>query len=128
MTRRVRKQAPFFTGTIQEPGNPPKNVRLTLNEIKEEDDTVTVTADYTVEGKTFILADASGTSLTVTLPPAIDSTDRKIYVKKIDASANYVYVDGNGSETIDDAALTTIQAQYGHRLLLSDGEKWHRFD
>jgi hypothetical protein len=117
-----------MTGTIQEPGKSPQTVRLNLDEIKGEDDVVTVTADYTIEGKTTVLADASGTALTVTLPPAIDSTDRRVYVKKIDGSANTVIVDGNGSETVDGVTASTITAQYGHRMLICDGEQWWRFD
>ena len=130
MTRQTREQKRFLTGTIQEPGRKPQVVRLNVEQIKEQDEVVTVTATtYTVEGKKYVLVDddTAGAAVTVTLPPAIDSTDRVIAVKKLGTTGN-VLVDGNASETIDGAAVSTITAQYDHRLLVCDGANWHRLD
>lgn len=124
MTRRIREQRRFLTGTLQQPGGKPQIVRLNMDDIREQDELVTVTDDYTIEGKKYVLADASGTALTVTLPPAIDSTDRYIFVKKIDASANTVIIDGNASEQIDGASSITLTAQYSGRSLVCDGANW----
>ena len=124
MTRRVREQLHYLTGQIQEPGLPPRTVRLNVSSVKGQDDIETVADDYTIEGKRYILADASGTSLTVTLPPAIDSTDRYIFIKKVDSSANTVIIDGNASETIDGATAVTLTAQYSGRAMVCNGSDW----
>lgn len=126
MTRRQREQKRFLTGTIQEPGRRPQVVRLNVDDIKEEDEVVTVTSTaYTVEGKKYILVDddTAGAAVTITLPPAIDSTDRIITIKKIGSTAT-VTIDGNASETIDGATTGTISTQYTALQLLSDGANW----
>jgi hypothetical protein len=128
MTRQVREQKRFLTGTIQEPGRRPQVVRLNVEDIKEQDEVVTVTdTTYTIEGKKFILVDddTAGAAVTITLPPAIDSTDRVIVVKKIGSTAA-VTVDGNSSELIDGATTTSIVSQYTALQLVSDGANWFK--
>jgi hypothetical protein len=126
VTRQTRVQRRLLTGTLQEPGGSPRVVQLNLDTVKEEDDSVTVTdTAYTVEGKKYILVDddtAAG-AVTITLPPAIDSTDRIIVVKKI-GSTGAVTVDGNASETIDGATTQVISAQYDAMQVVSDGANW----
>jgi len=118
-----------LTGQLQEPGQRPKNVRLVLDEQKEQYDNVKVTTtSYTVQAKTYVLVDdaTAGSAVTITLPPVIENTDRWVYVKKLGNTAN-VIVDGNSSETIDGATTKTITSQYGTLNLLSDGKEWHLF-
>lgn len=115
-----------MTGTLQTPNGGPQNVRLNLEEIKEDDLVVTVTATtYTIEGKKYILVDddTAGGAVTITLPPAIDSTDREIIVKKLGTTGN-VTVDGNGSETIDGVTTNVITTQYAAIHIVSDGAGW----
>jgi len=84
-----------------------------------------ISADYTAhEADSIILADATSAAITVTLPPAAESVGKRITVKKIDASANAVTVDGNGSETIDDATTAVISSQYDSICLVSDNTEW----
>lgn len=70
------------------------------------------TAAYTATANDFtILCDATSAAFTVTLPAATGSG--RIYnIKKIDASANDVTIDGNAAETIDGAATKALSAQW----------------
>lgn len=72
-----------------------------------------------------ILVNSNSGALTITLPLANDYTEYIIRVKKTDSSANVVTIDGNGSETIDGAANTTLSAQYDAVTIVSDGSNWH---
>src|SRR6185295_13642672 len=58
-----------------------------------------------------VLVDASGANRTITLPAASGATRRIYVIKKTDATANTVTIDGNGSETIDGATTQVISAQ-----------------
>lgn len=87
--------------------------------------TRTVTAAVTASvGEGLILGDATSAAFTVTLPAASDARGRKVTVKKIDASANVVTIDGDGAETIDGAATQSLSAQYASFTLVSDGTEW----
>lgn len=84
-----------------------------------------VTADYTATvNDSFLPVNASGGAIIVTLKPAAEAEGKKITVKKIDSSANTVTIDGNGSETIDDALTQIIISQYDSIDLMSDGTEW----
>ncbi len=69
--------------------------------------------DYT------ILCNAVGGAMIVTLPAATGS-GRILNIKKIDASAYPVTIDGNGAETIDGAATYVILTQYVN-ITIQDG-------
>jgi hypothetical protein len=99
-------------------------------------ETPAVTAAYTVRTKTttytalagdVLLCDATGGAFTVTLPAAAGVTGQSISVKKTDASANAVTVDGNGAETIDGAATLALATRYAAVTLWSDGSNWWVF-
>lgn len=71
-----------------------------------------------------VKVDATGGARTITLPPASSNTDVIYIIKKIDASANTVTVDGNLSETIDGAATYVLSVQYAAVKLHCDGTSW----
>lgn len=71
-----------------------------------------------------ILANAAAGPITVTLPKAGAFKGRQFIIKKVDASANAVTVDGNGAETIDGAATQAISTQWEALLIVSDGAGW----
>jgi hypothetical protein len=74
---------------------------------------------------TLILVDATAGNETIDLPPAVDAINRRITFKKIDASANTVTLDGDGSETIDGAATEVLTAQWESRTLHCDGSAYY---
>lgn len=84
------------------------------------DSPVTVAAPFCT-----ILCNAAAGAMTVNLPAAASNTQRKITVKKIDASANVVTVDGNASETIDGALTNVLATQWDHRVYQCDGANWY---
>lgn len=80
---------------------------------------------YTLtSGDGLVVADASGGAFTVTLPTAVGITGTVYRVKKIDATANAVTIDGAGAETIDGGATATISTQYEAITVISDGTEW----
>lgn len=85
----------------------------------------TITASTTVAADDgLLLADATAAAITVTLPAAASSAGRWLVVKKIDASANLVTLDGNASETIDGATTKALTAQYDSITVHCDGIAW----
>ena len=72
-----------------------------------------------------ILCDATSGAITVNLP-AISSVDTgRIYtIKKMDAAANNITIDGNASETIDGATTQTLTTQYERIQIQNSGSEW----
>ena len=89
-----------------------------------------VTSNKTVgtsgdDDATTYLCDATSGNITINLPSASDYNNAPpITFKKIDASANTVTIDGDGSETIDGATTKVLSAQYNSITIISDGENW----
>ena len=84
-----------------------------------------ITASATINFADYvILADATGGAITVTLPTAGSARGFVFHVKKTDASANAVTLDGNGAETIDDSATQATSTQYVTMTVVSDGTEW----
>lgn len=71
-----------------------------------------------------ILVDASGGAVTVNLPTTSGQTTLRYEVKKIDASANAVTLDGAGAETIDGAATYPLTVQWQSVTVESNGSAW----
>lgn len=87
---------------------------------------VSKTANYTasIETDSVILCDATGGAFTITLPTAASADGYQFDIKKIDASANTVTVDGDGAETIDDSTTAVLTTQYESITVYSDGSEW----
>ncbi len=87
--------------------------------------TISKTADYTAAATDHvILVDASGGAVRITLPAASGATGREYQIKKTDASANNVIIDGNASETIDGSTTVSFNAQYQSYMIVCDGSTW----
>ncbi|HKX23646.1 MAG TPA: hypothetical protein VJM46_00255, partial [Candidatus Saccharimonadales bacterium] len=71
-----------------------------------------------------VLANASGGSLTLTLPTAGALTGKSYTLKKIDASANAVTIATSGSQTIDGNPDFVLPAQWRYITVQSDGVNW----
>lgn len=85
-----------------------------------------VVANATLSGsQSFIQADASSASLTVTLPAVASNTGRRYIVKKVDATANTVTVDGASSETIDGATTYVLGSQWESVEIVCNGVEWY---
>jgi len=92
-------------------------------------DVLAKTADYVVldadKGK-LIVVDATADNVVITLPTASANAGTVLFVKKTDATANTVTLDGEGSETIDSALTLVIDVQYIVEGVWCDGTEWHR--
>jgi len=71
------------------------------------------------------LCDATLADMTLTLPYAGLCTSRIYTIKKTDATANTVTIEGLGAETIDGDLTLVIQSQYDSVFLFSDSTNWH---
>ena len=85
----------------------------------------TVTGAYAVKAADYsVLANATGGAFSVTLPPSASSDRRVLQVKKINASANAVTVDGYLGELVEDAATQALTLQGENLMLVCDGTQW----
>ena len=81
-----------------------------------------VSASYSMVDETVILADASSAAVTVTLPLSnVETVNRDVHVKRLNAGVNNVTIAANGTDTIDGAATVVLVTQYESRHLISDG-------
>jgi hypothetical protein len=88
--------------------------------------TVTIASDTLVDTDHTTLCDCTSNTITINLPAA--SAGQRFEIKKIDASANAVTIDGNASETIDGALTATLTTQYESITIVSDGTNWFIVD
>ena len=71
------------------------------------------------------LVDATAGAVTITLPSAAQSANRTRTIKKTDASANAVTIEGAGAETIDGALNKSLTVQWESKTLLPVGGAWY---
>ena len=87
---------------------------------------ITVTTTYTATGAdSVILADATAAAFTITLPAVATVPFLVLDIKKIDATANNVTIDGNGAETIDGALTQKLKKQWDSISMVTDGAAWY---
>jgi hypothetical protein len=86
----------------------------------------TKTTTYTATAADdILLGDATSGAFSITLPAATSSTGLVLTIKKIDASANAVTIDGNASETIDGATTKALSSQYASYEIACNGSAWY---
>jgi len=83
------------------------------------------TSGNVVSGDYFIVADATGGAITMTLPPAALVPGRIYVFKRINSGANTVTVDAYGSETIDGALTHVLSPQWNSITIISNGTAWY---
>jgi len=84
---------------------------------------VSTTQALTTDDRYF-LADASGGSITLTLPAASGNSGYACTIKKVDSTASVVTIDGSGAETMDGELTQEIDVQYTSISLVCDGSNW----
>lgn len=98
----------------------------TTNTTTETLSIVTKTGAYTVtDSDAVIICDAASGAFTITLPTVVGRTGKVFYIKKVDATANAVTIDGDATETIDGALTQVLAVQYNALKIVSDGSNWH---
>jgi hypothetical protein len=86
-----------------------------------------VATDYTVldtDNVRTVEVTSGGVNRTVLLPTASDNAGRVVTIKKVDLGVGNVTVDGEGAETIDGAATTTISTQNDSITVQCNGTGW----
>lgn len=112
---------------IFDKGLNPATAASIVREITRVDrsDVLTLTASATIKPEhSLVLVDTTSGSVTVTLPPARKCKGRVYDFKKMDASANAMRIEADGSETIDGAAFASTTTQYDSFTLKSAGSEW----
>jgi hypothetical protein len=71
-----------------------------------------------------IKANAAGNAITITLITAAGNTGLYFIIRKTDASANIVTIDGAGAETIDGSATKTLTIKGDEIVIESNGTNW----
>lgn len=82
------------------------------------------TSGNVVSGDYLVIADATGGAITLSLPPAALVPGRIYAFKRINAGANAVVIDPNGSETIDGNLTHTLTPQWNSLTIMSNGVAW----
>lgn len=95
-----------------------------LNATKDIVTSKSADATLTVAETGTILVSASAANRTMTLPTAVGYSGLRYVIKKTDATANTVTVDGNASETIDGNATVVLRSQNSMIEIVSDGSNW----
>lgn len=81
-----------------------------------------------VAGDGIILANATAGAMTITAMPADQATEKIVRIKKMDSTANKVFVVRSGADTFEGATTLTLAAQYDSLTLYSSGATtWWRF-
>ena len=100
--------------------------QLVAPDVKNVWKVVTETSAYTAKYNDYIIANATDTTFTITLPAISDGkAGGRIGVKKIDSTANAITIATTGTEHIDGLDTVTIAAQYGHFEFETSGSQWY---
>jgi len=95
-----------------------------ISEEAKEYDLTSASDDYTPDEEDVILVNASAKAVTITMPEAADSEGKFYYIKKIDATANAVILNGYEAETVDGNLTVSITIQYECLQIVCDGTNW----
>jgi len=87
----------------------------------------TITGTTTAGTDTYYLCDASLGAFTVNLPAAASSANVKYHFKKIDTTDNYITINGNLAETIENELTYTLAVPYSVVSIVCSGTAWFVF-
>jgi hypothetical protein len=102
-----------------------RRLAIAVNALDGQDTVTYTNSPMTLGPENDFVGVSATSSMNVTLPPLAGNFGRKFQVKKLDATAAVVVLDGNGSETIDGAATKTLSAQYAFFAVIGGVTDWH---
>lgn len=86
----------------------------------------TKTSAYTITSDdSVILADATSSAFSITLPTAVGRSGKKYFIKRINDGSNNVTVDTTSGQTIDGETSQVLTTQYETITVISDNSNWH---
>lgn len=110
---------------VDDPSGTPLDKYVTVANLLNFGNLVTKAGAYTITASDHtVICNATSGAFTVTLPAAASHTGRMFHIKKIDSTGNTVTIDGNSSETIDNATTALVTTQYEAVTVQSDGSEW----
>lgn len=78
-----------------------------------------------VAGDEIVIAvDATGGDVTITLPSSVTYPGRNYYIKKMDDSFNFVFVQAAGAQTIDGMNIQRLSVQYETMQIVAHDGGW----
>lgn len=95
-----------------------------LVDLLAEFDVTPISANHTAAAGEIVLVDASAGDITVTLPPSSGEISNRIIIKRVDSSLNFVSIDGDSAETIDDELTQQLTVQWESITIVSDDSNW----
>lgn len=86
---------------------------------------VAKTTTYTATTADKVLTVATSSAWTLTLYTAVGNAGRTLKIIKVSGDFNALTVDGNGSESINGNATTSLNTQWETLEIISDGSNWN---
>lgn len=80
------------------------------------------TSAYTANNFDFVQCDCASGAINITLPTAVMGA--WVRIRKTDATANAVIIQGQGGATVNDQASHVINIQFASQDIMSDGTNW----
>lgn len=102
-----------------------RRLAAAINALDGQDTVSYTNSPFTLSAANDFLGVSATSSMNVTLPPLAGNFGRKFQVKKLDATAAVVVLDGHSSETIDGQGTRTLSAQYQFLTLIAGISDWH---
>lgn len=121
----IASQAQAEAGTDNTTGMTPLRTLQSIQANAAISNLTTKAIDYTIlSTDNTIICNASVANLTMTLPDASTVTNQVFNIKKADATAYTIIIDGNGTDTIDGELTFTLLYQWECLTVQSDGSNW----
>lgn len=123
---KVTDEASVYVGTVEPQGAQVGDLFLNLKAAAFGTMTViTITGNVTLTAAHLVvLVDTSGGAITVSLPALSGIQETHYHISKINASANAVTIDPNGSELIQDVATLVFNAQWWNYHIIATPNFW----
>jgi len=83
------------------------------------------TANYTASNEMVILVNASGGTVTITLPAAATNSSKVYWIKNTGASGTVTIKGDSSDETIDGEVSIDLTLQYQYVMIICDSANWH---
>lgn len=124
LTAQVSFNARQLIDVVDPTGDQHAATKLYVDQHVYNVENLTQTGGTLTANSDLVFVNATDGNTTINLPAAASHRGRVFTVKKTDATANTVTIDGKASETIDGATTLVLTAQYETKTIASNGTNW----